>query len=83
MVRQMTLDEVLRLFNEEVARAETRLIEDQKKRQDIRRMCFSSPLQVDKRIQGLNWLIIMDKEILGALVQSRDRLLEEMVKEAL
>lgn len=79
----MTLDDVLKLYNKEVKTAEERLLQHQKERQEIRIKYFLRPLAMEREIRGINWLLMMDKEVLTALTNARDRLLEEMVSEAL
>ena len=81
--RDMTLDDVLKLYNKEVRTAEERLLQHQKERQEIRIKYFLKPLMMEREIRGINWLLMMDKEVLAALTNARDRLLEEMVSEAL
>jgi hypothetical protein len=76
----MTLDEVLVLFNEEVKKSEETLEKHQRERQLLRIQYFGREILLDEKLKGLNWLIIMDKEMLNALKKSRDCLLREMIE---
>lgn len=80
MVMEMTLDDALRLFQDEISATETRILYRQERRNEIRRLYFGRLMTHDEEIRTLSFLITCDYELLKVLKNSRDRLVEEMVR---
>ena len=80
MRANMTLDDALRLFNEEIEKTQKELDILEQEKLKCRSMMLSSPLIADKRFNELRILAICTKELLDCLTRSRDRLVDEMAE---
>ena len=80
MKANYSLDDALRLFNEEIEKTQKELDILEEEKLKCRMMMLSSPIAADKRFNELRIFAICTKELLDCLKRSRDRLVKEMAE---
>lgn len=80
MKANYTLDDALRLFNEEIDKTQKDLDILEEEKLKCRKLMLSSPIAADKRFNELRILAICTEDLLKCLKKSRDRLVSEMAE---
>lgn len=75
-----SLDDALRLFNQEIDKTQKDLDILEEEKLKCRKMMLSSPIVADKRFNELRILAMCTKDLLKCLKKSRDRLVSEMAE---
>ena len=80
MKANYSLDDALKLFNQEIEKTQKELDVLEEEKVKCRKNMLSSPISSDLRLRELRIYAICTKELLDCLIKSRDRLLEEMTE---